>query len=321
VLVVLSICAVLVILAVIQWLLSGRDRRHSAPSGTFVNGLHVRQSGAGEPAIIFESGLAASSLSWSSIQVQLPAFTTYSYDRAGFGLSPTTDNRCSLDHIVEQLHALVHALPVRPGILVAHSFGGYIARLYTSRYPDNFAALVLVDPLTPEEWTSPGSAQRWRLRRAVFFTRAAGVLACFGIVRFGLWLILRRKQDTPGPVSRFSQTMQRIHQEVRKFPPDVIPLIRANWSSPRFFWAMAENLRALPTCAAAVAQCSIPRHIPVTVLSAANQPQDVLAAHAALANVRHIIAHLSGHFIHMDEPALVLQAVRQMIEVTSHKTA
>lgn len=305
---------VLGLLALIQALLSWRDRRRYKPPGTIVGGLHVLKLGHGSPAIIFESGIANSSLSWSVIQPQLATqAATYSYDRAGLGWSASPRRRCSLTGITDDLHGLLDRLQVsRPLVLVGHSFGGYVVRFFAHRFPAEVAGLVLVDPATPEEWMEPNRQQRWRLRRAVFFTRAAGVLACFGIVRFGLWVLLLRKKESPGPLSRFSRALQRIRFELRKIHPDVLPLIRAHWSHPGFYWAMAAYIQALPECARAAEASSIPKHLPVTVLSGAHQSPDRLAEHAAVAT-RHIIASQSAHFIYLDEPELIVKAVRELI--------
>jgi pimeloyl-ACP methyl ester carboxylesterase len=214
--------------------------------------------------------------------------------------------------MVMDLHSLVHKLDLpQPYILVAHSFGGYIARIYAQRFPRELAGVLLVDPLTPEEWIHPNSGQRWRLRRAIFFTRCAGVLAYFGMVRMGLWLLMLNKGEKSGPISRYIEVMRRIQEGVRKFPPDLRHPIRANWSRPGFFRNMAAYLEMLPACASLVAQHSFPAGLPVTVLSALDQPSQVLAAHRAMAT-RHVIASRGGHFIHLDEPELVIGEIQQL---------
>ena len=314
----LIIIGVLAALAAVQWLLTRHDRRRFPPPGTVVNGLHVRNLGTGQPAVVFESGLANSSLSWSLIQPQIAKLTaTYSYDRAGIGWSEVSRAGRSLQEMSANLHKVLDTLQVpRPFILVGHSFGGLIARFYANSFSGELAGLVLIDPATPEEWMSPNRQQSWRLQRAVFFTRAAGVLACFGIVRFGLWLLLLRKKDSPGPISRFSTTLQRIRFEVRKIPREVLPFVRAHWSRPRFYWAMAAHIQALPSCARAVSSCRLPEQLPITVLSGAHQPPERVAEHRALAT-RHVMATDSAHFIHFDQPELVVQAIHEMLQRSS----
>ena len=50
---------------------------------------------------------------------------------------------------VADLHALLTAAgEAGPYVLVAHSYGGLIGRLYASTYPDNVSGLVLVDALS-----------------------------------------------------------------------------------------------------------------------------------------------------------------------------
>jgi len=323
-----AIAGILVVSAIVQWALTTFDSRRFCAPGTVINGLHVRQLGKGAPAIVFESGLGASCLSWSMVQSQLAAYSaTYTYDRAGFGWSSSDrSNPWLLEKRAEDLHSLMQALDVpRPYILVAHSFGAYIASFHACHHSEELSGIVLVDPLTPEEWINPTAGQRWRLRRVAFFNRAAGMLAFFGIARLGLWLLLRRKKESPGPLSRFSETLRRIRSELKKFPPEVAPLIRAHWSRPGFYWAMAANVRDLAACAAAVAPCPIPTHIPVTVLSGVQQPPERLAEQAALARAsqqgRHIVCVKSAHYMHLDEPELITAAVQEMIQSTSGQIA
>lgn len=319
----LGIPGLLVALAIIQLLLTWRDRRRFRAPGQFVNGLHVHAIGEGRPAVIFESGLGASCLSWSTIQSFLAEHTaTCSYDRAGFGWSNSAGaGPCSLEAIVSGLHELVETLRIqRPFVLVAHSFGGYIARLYSQRFPDELAGVVLIDPLTPEEWLHPTRSQSRRLWRGIFASNAAAVLALFGAARFGLFVILSRKKETPGPISRFIETFQRIRIEIRKFPRELVPLICSNWSRPRFFWSLAANLKALPHCAATVMNAPFPHGLPVTVISASTQDPEVLASHRAMAT-KHLIANQSGHFIQLDEPELIVQEIQAICDFTAGKLA
>lgn len=99
-----SLVGVLAVLFAVQALCVRRDRRRFPPPGELLNGLHVLKMGRGTPSIVFESGLANSSLSWSLIQPQVASFaTTYSYDRAGIGWSNAAYASCSLERITADL--------------------------------------------------------------------------------------------------------------------------------------------------------------------------------------------------------------------------
>lgn len=109
--------------------------------------LDVVREGSGGPALIFETGLADSLDSWLPMAHTMSEFTTtIAYSRAGFGRSDAGSSDHSVAHEVRDLHALLHALPIKPPyILVAHSYGGIISRLYASTYPQDVAGIVLVD--------------------------------------------------------------------------------------------------------------------------------------------------------------------------------
>jgi pimeloyl-ACP methyl ester carboxylesterase len=307
------------------------DRKKFRPPGKLVNipgaEMHVCSLGQGGPHVVLESGIAASSINWNPLQAELATFTTaYSYDRAGFGWSISQNRNCTLERMADDLHAMLAAMRVPvPYVLVGHSFAGYITRAYANRYPEELAGLVLLDPLTPEEWIGPTSAQRWNLRGGIWFSRAGGVLASLGVVRFCLWLLQRGNSTTPKSVlalfgPKATETVGRILRELLKLPPESVRVIRARWSTPTFFWTMAEYLKALPACATELGGRSFPARIPVTVLSGGHQPQVRLDEHGAIAahsiRGRHIIADKSRHWIHLDQPELVVEAVREMVTAT-----
>jgi pimeloyl-ACP methyl ester carboxylesterase len=232
--------------------------------------------------------------------------------------------------IVEELHALLHNVELpAPYILVGHSFGGYIVRCYTQRYADEVAGVVMVDPLTPEEWVAPTAAQRKTLRIAARIARVIGTLATLGIVRFCLWLAHRGKRASSGRmVSLLGKgavgIAQRIENEVNKLPPEVIQLVRMQWSCSKPFWTFANYLDALPACAAEVADCSIPANVPVTVISGNQQQAARLNEHEAIAKRslrgKHVLASKSGHWIQFDEPELIVNAILEIAAICDMKT-
>ena len=304
--------------AMVQALCAWRDRRRFPPPGRLIDGLHVRCLGR-EPVAFFEAGIAASSANWGRAQAALEASAgSCSYDRRGFGWSAPARGDVTLRALTDDLRALLRAIPVRfPIVLIGHSFGSYIVRAYAHRFPEDVAGLVLIDPVASEELTQPGWRGRLRLERAIFFAHLARGLASIGLVRLGLWGLLRRGAGNAGPVLGLSPSLRRIAGEVAKLPPDVVAALRAQWSEPRFFERLAAYVRALPNCAAEIARCPLPAGLPVTVLSGAHQPPTILAAHRALAT-RHVVVNGSGHWIHLDHPQLVADEIRALGPATEN---
>ncbi|QWU18130.1 alpha/beta fold hydrolase [Paenibacillus sophorae] len=109
--------------------------------------LFSKYSLKGTPAVIFIAGLGDSCESWNEVQDQISQITsTYSYDRAGIGRSEAAPVPRTCRDLVEELSELLLRTPVEPPyILVGHSFGGLVARLFASRYPELALGIVLVD--------------------------------------------------------------------------------------------------------------------------------------------------------------------------------
>ena len=115
--------------------------------------LHFHCSGLGGPLVILDAGWSASSLAWRSVQPQVATMTRVcAMVRAGMGFSSPGPLPRDAAAIVDDLHAALQT-PDFPGpyILVGHSLGGMSLRLYASRYPDQVAGMVLVDPANPHQ--------------------------------------------------------------------------------------------------------------------------------------------------------------------------
>jgi pimeloyl-ACP methyl ester carboxylesterase len=297
-----------------QLVLTRRDHRRFPAPGSFVDGLHLRLIGDGSPPVIFEAGIAASSVNWSAVQSAIASMTsTVSYDRRGLGSSAPGTCPFTLEAMTSDLRRVIQGLGLRrPVVIVGHSFGTLIARVYAHRFREDVESLVLVDPVTPDEWSHPSLAARWRLWRASSFAYLAAAAAHVGLVRVGLWGALRRGGGNAGPVLGLSGTVRRIATEVAKLPADTVPLLRARWSEPRFFVTLARQIRSLPACAREAERQPIPEGTRVTVLSSALLPAERLARHRALAT-EHIVVSKSGHWVHLDRPDVVLDAVRNAV--------
>ena len=150
--------------------------------------MHLECRGTSSPTVVLISGTRGAHDDWtdlidsknpagapkfseSAVFPQVSKFTRVcTYDRPG---TTRNDNTVTDSTPVRQpttaqqgvadLHALLTAARESgPYILVGHSWGGLIARLFASTYPDEVSGLVLVDPaseflkssLTPAQWAT-----------------------------------------------------------------------------------------------------------------------------------------------------------------------
>lgn len=142
--------------------------------------VYLDCQGQGSPTIIMESGLGVSSYTWFKTQRMVREFTKVcSYDRAGLGQSERGKMPRTSAQIVEELHTLITNAEIEtPFVLVGASFGGMTSLLYVSEYPDDVAALVLVDATHPdldlrlEALLTPEQAQE---RRDMLADNAEGI--------------------------------------------------------------------------------------------------------------------------------------------------
>jgi pimeloyl-ACP methyl ester carboxylesterase len=116
--------------------------------------LHLDCRGSGQPTVVLQSGLDNyGSLSWSAVHDAIAKTTRVcAYDRAGIMWSDApadTDNKSV--STAEDLHlALSKAGEQMPLVLVGHSLGGIYTMVYARQYPDDVAAMVLIDGTHPD---------------------------------------------------------------------------------------------------------------------------------------------------------------------------
>lgn len=275
--------------------------------------LHVYETGQGSPTVVLEAGIAATSLSWRPVQNEIAKFARVaSYDRSGLGWSDAASTPLTLRRLVDDLHALLQIAQLPPPyILVGHSFGGLIVRAFARRNPAEVAGLVLVDAVQPEEWHPLSVEQRNTLARGVRLSRRGAMLARMGIVGWCLRSLLAGSRWLPKAVGgaasgRGLTVMKRIAGEVGKMPREVWPMVAEHWSQPKSFLGMAAHFESLPESAQEICESPPLEGVPVIVLTPAGKP----ALSGVGANVRHVVADRSGHWIHLDRPELVVEAVR-----------
>jgi pimeloyl-ACP methyl ester carboxylesterase len=134
-----------------------RERRAHPMPGQLVDvggyKMHIYCTGQGSPAVVLDSGLGDSFISWEDVQPGIAKFVRVcSYDRAGMGYSQSSPRPRNSAVFAEELHKLLQNARIEsPYILVGHSMGAYDIRLYASQFKDEVAGIVFVDGCHPDQ--------------------------------------------------------------------------------------------------------------------------------------------------------------------------
>jgi pimeloyl-ACP methyl ester carboxylesterase len=114
--------------------------------------------------IVFENGLGGNfNRAWIKIMAELaPDNTIFAYNRPGNGESDAVTTPRDGEHVVAELRVLLHSEGLNPPyVLVGHSSGGLYMQYFARRYPDEVAALVLVDSTHPNQVQGDGAIKNW----------------------------------------------------------------------------------------------------------------------------------------------------------------
>jgi pimeloyl-ACP methyl ester carboxylesterase len=137
---------------------SGPERAGSLGQGRLVDigGRHLwlECQGTGMATVVFVAGLGdRGETSWRTVWGHAArSARACVYDRAGLGRSDPGPTPTTYQAAVDDLHLLLRRGHLQgPYVLVGHSLGGLLARLYAHRYPAEVAGVVLVDA-TPVDW-------------------------------------------------------------------------------------------------------------------------------------------------------------------------
>ena len=289
--------------------------------------LHLHCTGDGPPSIILDAALGASSVSWSLVQPELAKLSRVcSYDRAGFGWSDAGPIPRTAGRIADELRTLLDRAGIPPPFLpVGHSFGGLVALIFAHRFRSETAGLVLVDPAHAEDWAKPAPKEQVQIDRGVRLCRYGTITARLGLARIVAALVglgqLTIARGLVKVVSRggLSQQDEAILAPVWKLPPDVRPVLSQFWTKPRFFEALGSQIESICESAAQVLDATANGfgNLPLITISSTNpgdyrlRQQDRMAALSTRG--RHVMASNSGHWVPLDEPQVVIDAVKGLL--------
>ena len=310
---------------VYQLLGARRDRLRYATDGRFIdigNGqrLYLLEKGSSGPTVLFEAGIAATNLNWFRVQKAVAQFaTTASYDRCGLGWSTKCLTARTPANIVAELHCMLDKAGIKPPyVLVGHSFGGLVMRRFALAYPGEVASMVLVDPMRCEEWPPLSPGKQAEIDRGKKLSSFAIPAARVGLVRIAITTLFGRSCRAAEQLANAAgeggcHVLKRVKQEVGKMPREIWPSIAAHWSRPGYYAGMRSHVEAVPRTVIEMKDAEPIRDIPVLVLTPGNStplsPEHLLRIGNS---VQQVIASKSAHWIHLDQPELVIDSIRQM---------
>lgn len=281
-----------------------RAPRLDPPSGELIDigerRLHLDCAGSRLPAVVFEAGGGSPSIAWESTQRRVARVTTAcSYDRAGIGWSDGAAGPRGADQLIGDLSSLLRESSLAPPyVLVGHSLGGPIIGVFADRHPDQLAGLVFVDPTPPA--LSLRQVENWRIVDRV-------------------QLLAMRVLDETGLFRLSLSRSPRFDEYTRLF-------------GPRDHATMMREIRDSYSLLAESAQIESFGTLPMVVLSGGKLPtaterlstEDLqqiqdgrLAEHGELASRSTRGEHRvidAGHFIQLENPQAVAQAILQVVE-------
>ena len=270
--------------------------------------MYLTCSGIGSPTVVLVSGLGERADNWAvtadpiaasqAVYAQIaPVSRVCAYDRPGTEMTTATGRQASRSTPVPQpttgtaaandLSAMLDASgEPGPYLLVGHSFGGDIIRLYAAAHPTNVAGLVLVDALSedlPTRLTAEQSANLENLNSPA-------------------------TQGRPADSESFQFSV-------------VFPELRAITTMPAVPTVVLSADRKVIS-AADIASGQLPPFVDQVfadaLWSAQLAAQDQLAA--KFPGATHITKTNAGHYIHVENPQIVVDAIRQVFNQAGRAT-
>jgi pimeloyl-ACP methyl ester carboxylesterase len=283
--------------ALYESLAEAADAKKYPPPGQLVDvggyRLHLNCTGTGDPTVVIVSGLGDWSTSWGgAVQPEVAKTTRVcTYDRPGLGWSDASSLPSDAAQFAKELHTLLQNADVPgPYVMVGHSLGGFIVRIFAHDYASEVAGVVLVDSMNPKQVTA--SLSNSLSQRSSF----QAVLARFGIGR----LLVKLPAIAPSLPAGYEAYYPHL-------------------ARPQSFQTSANEYRELPASAAEAAAVKSFGDLPLIVLTAKlndnpGWPEWQTELLELSSNSQHLLAENSGHVIQFDEPDAAIASIIQMVQ-------
>ena len=259
-----------------------------------------------------DAGLGGASISWSLVQPEIAKFTNVcSYDRAGMGWSDVGPRPRTSRQIVKELHTLLGNAGIKkPYVLVGHSFGGANMLLYAHQYPEEVAGLVLVDASHEkqlERFPKPPLQLRILKKTMPYLYK---ILPPLGVGH----LVMRVKPDPRlPPAVREMNKAVRLRSQTANTAADELLSLEESFAQ---FRSTPGMLGDMPLVVLSRGKKWVTPGMSAELNKQREQVWNELQAdHTNRSrNGIRVIAEKSGHNIQYDQPELVIDAVRRVVE-------
>ena len=170
-----------------------------------------------------------------------------------------------------------------------------------------------------EEWPPLNPSKQAELDRGTKLSGFAIPIARFGLARLAVTSLLCRGGLIAGRLAGVAghggrHVLGRVTHEVGKMPSEVWPIVAAHWSRPGYYRGMRNHVAAVPDSVREMLATDPIHSIPVLVLTPGKStPLSAENLDRIGDNVQQVIAEESAHWIHLDEPDLVIDSIREMV--------
>jgi pimeloyl-ACP methyl ester carboxylesterase len=294
------------------------DRR--SPIGQLIDiggyRLHLYTLGEAKPTIVLDHSLGGVE-GYLLIDELAKLGKVCICDRAGYGWSDHSPRPRTSEQIAKELDILLTQAKIEPPyILVGDSFGSYNVRLYAHLFPQKVSGIVLTDGLHEIGMLN----MPIQLKALKLFFLSGFVMSIFGSA-FGIIRLLRT-----------CRVFELIKPELRNFSEESRDRVKRSFCLPKHWITMSREIVNLDKSSE---QVSIAKHfgaLPIVSIKAnsffkpafwttfiplqsINQLRDKM--HLELSQLStdclQVEASQSGHFVWVDQPDLLVNAVKTVI--------
>lgn len=257
--------------------------------------LHVSCMGSGKTTVLFEAGLGGSSMEWIPVQKRVAGrVRACIYDRAGYAWSDPSPNPGHAQALSREADVMLDKIGVvGPLILVGHSFGGFVVRELALRRQADMLGMVLVD--------ASHEKQLQKLEKLVgknMMPRGNNFFVSPVEVPEALPNELKRKIKA---FSRMRKTHSALHNEMRYFRESANQVSRDRVRVSYPVTVISRGLDLYSSDALGKQKTAIWEEL-----------QEDLAALSSQS--KRIIAVNNGHHVHTENPALVADAIFDILD-------